>query len=104
VDLLLPYHDLTPAARRQVWDNFVAHLGRDRFEVGEEDLDRLSEIPLNGREIKNLTKSACLLSAKGGERISADRLLGLARSRVRALELLAESDDGAGAGAAAVLV
>ncbi|KAL8306341.1 hypothetical protein RB597_003119 [Gaeumannomyces tritici] len=89
VDLLLPYHDLAPAARRRVWENFVAHAGgAARFDVTEEDLDRLSGIPLNGREIKNLTKSACLLAAKCGGRIPAETLLELAESRVRALEEL----------------
>lgn len=57
------------------------------------DLDRLSELHLNGREIKNLIKSALLLSARqDGGRVTAERLYTLADKRVRALRMLAEQE------------
>ncbi|KAJ3524060.1 hypothetical protein NM208_g12200 [Fusarium decemcellulare] len=82
VDLFLPYKDLTVPARRQVWQNFIIRAGGD---VSAEQLDRLAEIQLNGREIKNLIKSAHLLSLKGGGKMQIDRLLMLAQNRVVAL-------------------
>ncbi|KAF7555173.1 hypothetical protein G7Z17_g2404 [Cylindrodendrum hubeiense] len=88
VDLFLPYHDLTSEARRQVWDNFIERSGRHKFDVTNEALDKLSELKLNGREIKNLIKSAQLLSLKSGDKVSTERLMLLADKRVQALQCL----------------
>lgn len=86
VDLFLPYRDLEPAARRRVWDNFVRRAGgEERFEVDGAGLDELARVPLNGREIKNLIKSANLLTLKGGEKITKERLQMLADNRLQAL-------------------
>lgn len=94
VDLFLPYRDLARAARRQVWDNFVRRTGGGgagpggRFDIDAAGMDELARIPLNGREIKNLIKSANLLTLKGGEKITKDRLKMLAENRIHALESL----------------
>ena len=96
VDLFLPYSDLTPQARRQVWGNFISHVGREKFDVSDEDLGKLSEISLNGREIKNLIKSAQLLSMKSGEKVPTERLYMLAEKRVKAIQLLASRAGAAG--------
>lgn len=90
VDLFLPYRDLKPEARRQVWDNFIKRAGDKQFDVDAAGLDELANIPLNGREIKNLIKSAHLLTLKGGEKISKDRLKMLAENRINALDALSE--------------
>ncbi|KAG9234050.1 hypothetical protein BJ875DRAFT_484556 [Amylocarpus encephaloides] len=92
IDLFLPYSDLTPPARKQVWENFITRMP-DKFDIGEDGIRKLSEINLNGREIKNLIKSAQLLCFKSGDQVSAERLCILAENRVRALKLLKESDD-----------
>ncbi|KAL6904124.1 P-loop containing nucleoside triphosphate hydrolase protein [Trichoderma evansii] len=89
VDLLLPYSNLTADARRQLWQNFVKHAGgAKRFKIGDEDYNRLSLLNLNGREIKNLIKSARLLGMKSGQHVTADRLVQLAKKRVEAIEIL----------------
>jgi len=90
IDLFLPYRDLDAEARRQVWRNFVGHVGDERFEISEADLDQLAEIRLNGREIKNLIKSAQLLNIGTGKRVTVERLIMLAKKRVGALEMLTE--------------
>jgi len=90
IDLFLPYYDLNAEARRRVWQNFINHLGAQNFEISEADLVRLSEIALNGREIKNLIKSSQLLSVKTGERVKIERLAMLAEKRVKAIKLLSE--------------
>lgn len=95
VDLFLPYRDLRPEARRHVWVNFIQRAGgAARFEVdvgpGSKDLEDLSQIPLNGREIKNLIKSANLLTLKGGEKITTERIMMLAQNRINALDALSE--------------
>ncbi|KAH8680953.1 hypothetical protein BX600DRAFT_445410 [Xylariales sp. PMI_506] len=93
VDLFLPYCDLTCEARRQVWENFIDRAGRDKFEIDEESLNKLSLLKLNGREIKNLIKSAQLLSLKTGGKVSMDRLYMLANKRNQALLMLEGLDN-----------
>ncbi|CZR65814.1 related to TOB3 (member of AAA-ATPase family) [Phialocephala subalpina] len=92
VDLFLPYHDLLPPARRQVWINFFNHIGRDKFEINEADLDELEKLKLNGREIKNLIKSSQLLGYKSGGKVDASKLKMLAQKRLAALEKMHDDD------------
>lgn len=33
IDFILPYDDLTQEARHEVWKDFIAHMGQERFEV-----------------------------------------------------------------------
>ncbi|CAH0045109.1 unnamed protein product, partial [Clonostachys solani] len=88
VDLFLPYHDLTSEARKQVWENFINRAGRDKFDLAGDSLDKLSSLKLNGREIKNLIKSAQLLSMKESGKVPVERLVLLANKRVEALKEL----------------
>lgn len=88
---------MAPSARRQVWENFIEKAGRDKFEADEGSLDKLSELKLNGREIKNLIKSAQLLSVKSGGKVPMDRLYMLANKRDEALSMLDFPDGDAGA-------
>lgn len=64
VDLILPYHDLDEPARRQVWKNFVRRLPGDNVQLEEHDFDKLKTVKMNGREIKNLIKTALVLAAR----------------------------------------
>ncbi|RGP78409.1 hypothetical protein FLONG3_3545 [Fusarium longipes] len=91
VDLFLPYKDLTVDARKKVWENFIKRASGDSHTVSDEQLDELAAIELNGREIKNLIKSAHLLSLKSGGVLEADRLLMLAQNRIAALGGLKDS-------------
>lgn len=49
-----------------MWNNFICRAGRDGFSSAdmEADLDKLSRLSLNGREIKILVKTSQLLSQK----------------------------------------
>lgn len=92
VDLFLPYYELTTEARLKIWNNFIDRAGRDGFSSAnmEADLEKLSRLSLNGREIKNLVKTSQLLSQKTGGFGSMEKLYFLAEKRVHALKLLAE--------------
>lgn len=84
VDFILPYTDLTTEAREEVWRNLIIRAGTERMDVSDEDIRKLAQLNLNGREIKNLLKSAMLLDAK----VSAKELQILAQMRVDAQKLL----------------
>ncbi|KAK4246926.1 P-loop containing nucleoside triphosphate hydrolase protein [Corynascus novoguineensis] len=95
VDLFLPYQDLDAATRKQIWSNFIGHFGRDKFDISTEDVDRLSQLPINGREIKNLIKSAQLLKLRTGGKVTTKRLFMLADKRMMALKMLEKYSTGA---------
>lgn len=84
VDFILPYTGLTVEAREEVWRNLITRAGAERMDVSDEDIRDLAKLNLNGREIKNLLKSAMLLDDK----VSTKELQSLALMRVDAQKLL----------------
>ena len=66
IHIRLTYSALDIPSRRRVWANFIASSGR-RSDFSEEDLDSLAEKDLNGRQIKNVLKTAVLLAARRRE-------------------------------------
>ena len=65
IHISLDYPDLTVEARRAIWENFLA-MGTERHEVSGGDLDELMKLKLNGRQIKNVLKTARLLAMQRG--------------------------------------
>ncbi|UKZ92995.1 uncharacterized protein TrAFT101_007927 [Trichoderma asperellum] len=89
IDLLLPYGNFTTDARRQVWQKFAKRAGgAERFNVRYKDYNRLSVLELNGREIKDLVKSARLFSMESEKHLTANRLVQLAEMRIEAMNML----------------
>lgn len=84
IDIILPYKDLDQPARRQIWRNTISQIRNCAFEVGEEDLDQLAAISVNGREIKNLLKSAQMMALQRGTPVTGDMLQKLATMRLEA--------------------
>lgn len=69
----MQYQELSVSSRRQVWVNFlhaasskVAAGARQQHAFSDADLDRLADYTMNGREIKNVLKTAKLLAGKQG--------------------------------------
>ena len=84
IDFILPYDDLSGPSRREVWTKFIQHVGKDKFNVTAQEIEDLVEFELNGREIKNLVKSAFLLALEDKSKITADHLRKLAVMRTKA--------------------
>lgn len=63
IHVSLEYPDLTTDSRRQVWQSFLK-ASPERYNLSDKDLDELSLIQLNGRQIKNLLKAANLLALR----------------------------------------
>ncbi|KAF2751847.1 ATPase [Sporormia fimetaria CBS 119925] len=74
IHVSLSYPDLTPTSRRQIWENFLRLTDPERKgglgEWGDEELQELAKVELNGRQIKNVLKSAALLAARKKEPLS----------------------------------
>jgi len=63
IHISLEYPDLNEESRRQIWKNFLTGTSFED-ELSKADLDQLSSLSLNGREIKNVLKTAHLLAAR----------------------------------------
>lgn len=60
IHITMKYPDLTIASRRQIWSTFLSRTNA----VSARDLDELAKRKLNGRQIKNVLKTAQLLAAR----------------------------------------
>ncbi|KAF2792672.1 putative ATP-dependent zinc metalloprotease FtsH [Melanomma pulvis-pyrius CBS 109.77] len=71
IHLTLNYNELDKASRRQVWSTFLDRCYEMRdSSVGkftDAEVDRLAKVQLNGRQIKNVLKTAQLLASKYDE-------------------------------------
>ncbi|KAK7747874.1 hypothetical protein SLS53_001125 [Cytospora paraplurivora] len=63
IHVSLEYPDLTAESRAQIWRNFIA-AAKVKPEITEQDVDDLSKLKLNGRQIKNILKTSQLLAAR----------------------------------------
>lgn len=59
------YPELTFASRHQIWRQFLAQQ-RHTKPFSEDELDRLAALELNGRQIKNVLRTAHLLAEEEG--------------------------------------
>jgi SpoVK/Ycf46/Vps4 family AAA+-type ATPase len=88
IHISMAYPELTASSRRHIWDNFLQGLdARGGFE--DADLDQLAEVEMNGRQIKNVLKSAALLAARKRD--------GLARKYVDVVLAIEKRRPGVGA-------
>lgn len=73
IHISMEYQDLSASSRRHVWANFL-HTASCRQQqnhgFSDADLDRLAVYAMNGREIKNVLKTAKLLAGKQGVDLS----------------------------------
>jgi hypothetical protein len=61
IHVSMEYPDLTASSRRQIWHNFLASTSQN-INFSKEDLDELASMALNGRQIRNILKTAQLLA------------------------------------------
>lgn len=59
IHISLNYQELDVASRRHIWKQF---LSRSSKTFTDEQLDQMAEVRLNGRQIKNIIKTAGLLA------------------------------------------
>ncbi|RFU28818.1 hypothetical protein B7463_g7523, partial [Scytalidium lignicola] len=63
IHVSMAYPNLTTESRRQIWANFLRNSSQ-KSDLSEEDLDELARKELNGRQIKNIIKTAFLLAVR----------------------------------------
>ena len=73
IHISMEYKPLSTSSRRHVWANFIA-ASTQAHSFSEEDLDRLAGFDMNGREIKNVLKTAQLLASRKGTSLSYEHV------------------------------
>lgn len=63
IHLTLRYPDLEPDAKEHIWRKFIAQ-SADNNSITDETYARLAQLSVNGRQIKNVVKSATLLAGQ----------------------------------------
>lgn len=63
IHVSLEYPDLTTESRVQIWKNFISAF-KDTPEITDADVEELATLRLNGRQIKNILKTAQLLASR----------------------------------------
>ena len=67
IHISMQYGELSMSSRRHVWVNFLnASSKGKKHTLSDDNLDKLAEYKMNGREIKNVLKTAQLLASKKG--------------------------------------
>ena len=68
IHISMQYGELSTSSRRHVWVNFLnASSKGKKHTFSDQDLDKLAGYKMNGREIKNVLKTAQLLASKKGK-------------------------------------
>lgn len=62
IHLTVEYPNLTPDARQQIWKQFLRRFCSES-NVTDSEIQKLSKVDMNGREIKNLIKTTQLLAS-----------------------------------------
>ena len=69
----MEYNELSLSSRRHVWSNFLSSFRSDHG-FNDKDLDSLAQYPMNGREIKNVLKTAQLLASRKDEQLKYEHV------------------------------
>ncbi|KAF1971941.1 P-loop containing nucleoside triphosphate hydrolase protein [Bimuria novae-zelandiae CBS 107.79] len=85
IHLTLNYSDLDKTSRKHVWSTFLTtHARTKHSNVGaftDAELEKLAKVQLNGRQIKNVLKTAMLLASKYDECLGMGHLETVLRLR-----------------------
>ncbi|KAI0161882.1 P-loop containing nucleoside triphosphate hydrolase protein [Hypoxylon sp. FL1284] len=85
IHVTIRYPPLDAAARRQIWKRFVCS-SRPGAAVAEEDYDELMKLDVNGREIKNMVRTAQLLAGHEKTPLSIEHIRTIVRVTTRTRE------------------
>ena len=74
------YKNLSRESRRVIWRNFCDRVPGG-MEITEEDIDQLSRHEINGRQIKNIVKTATLLANKKDAILNIEHIIIVLRAK-----------------------
>ena len=92
IHISMEYKELSISSRRHVWSNFLSAGGVKAHSFSDADLDTLAEYEMNGREIKNVLKTAQLLAGKQKEDLAISHVKSVLAIEKRHFDIKQESD------------
>ena len=81
--IFLRYPDLDATSRRQIWTQLFSNSNKAGF--SENDLEEMAGLQPNGRQIKNVLKTASLFARKQGIDLSCGRIQTVMKVRASVL-------------------
>ena len=75
IHISMHYDELSYSSRRHVWENLVTASKRKDHGFRDFELDALGDWKLNGREIKNVLKTAQLLASRQGDELQFQHVM-----------------------------
>jgi hypothetical protein len=90
----LKYNSLTAASRERIWKNFLQKMDGANTEVNEGDLAKLAKADINGRQIKNVIRTAKSLAEFRGVKLDLELLEQVVKIQMEFEEQLAGDDQG----------
>ena len=73
IHLTLHYSDLEPAAKEHIWRQFTSR-SESEDTLTDDVYSHLSQLPLNGRQIKNIVKISRLLASQEKTSLGIDQI------------------------------
>ena len=70
----LKYNDLAVSSRKQIWKNFLGKLDGESIKMDEKGYDSLAQAEINGRQIKNVIRTAKSLAQFHGQMLDQAEL------------------------------
>lgn len=70
----LKYSSLTMESRKQVWQNFLGKMADEGVEIDDEGYNSLAQADINGRQIKNVIRTAKSLAQFHGQKLDRQKL------------------------------
>lgn len=70
----LKYSSLTMESRKQVWKNFLGKMADEGVEIDDEGYNSLAQADINGRQIKNVIRTAKSLAQFHGQQLDRKKL------------------------------
>lgn len=74
IHISLDYPELSKDSRTKIWQNFL-EASVQEHSITPKELDSLTRMNLNGRQIKNILKIARLLASRKDEKLSYDHIM-----------------------------
>jgi len=74
IHFCITYPDLDFASRKTIWKTFFSKALKNPDDINEEDINKLAERKLNGRQIKNAVSSAQSIASAEGSRLLVEHI------------------------------
>ncbi|THH01618.1 hypothetical protein EW026_g1115 [Hermanssonia centrifuga] len=92
IHLSLTFEHLTPNTREKLWRAFLRKAGLTDNQISNMNMERMFQLPLNGREIKNIVQTAATFASHNKRVLTLEDLLRVTQTNKVPLERIVSSN------------